>query len=160
MTNSGYTNKRWLWIFLVLAGCISCSYEEKGKTETALEQAVDHFHDQLNQEKYGEIYSQADAVLRNRATETEFTAQLRQAHEQLGRISGKAIVIIDDTVWRDFLKAFGNKREMISHGNSPASDLIIANERFAWAVEKDQPKLVLYEFRSVCVKPCTVGIGP
>jgi len=123
-----------------------------------VEEAVERFHEELNQEQYQKIYAEADADLRNRVTEAEFISQVKDAHEQLGPASGKAYVFIDDSVWRAVRKAFGSKREIVSHRGWPASDLIIANETFAWAVEDDQPKLVSYHFESVCRKPCTVGI--
>ncbi len=147
-------------IVLILVGCSACSYEAKRKTETAVEQAVEKFHAELNEEQYQRIYAEADVDLRRSATEAEFTAQLRSAHEQLGRASGKAFVFIDDSVWRGLRNAFGTKREIVSHGNVPASDLIIGNEQFVWAVENDQPKLVSYKFQRVCSKPCAVGFGP
>jgi hypothetical protein len=149
-----------LVLFVVLVvSCYSCSYDAKRKTETAVEQAVDKFHEQLNQEQYQRIYAESDVDLRNRATEAEFMDQLRYVHEQLGTTSGKPIVIIDDSVWRELRKAFGRTREIISHANIPRSDLIVGNESFVWAVENDQPKLVSYQFQWVCRKPCAVGFG-
>jgi hypothetical protein len=149
-----------VFVALILVGCSSCSYEAKRKTETAVEQAVEKFHEELNAEEYQQIYSEADAELRGRATEAEFTAQLGSAHEQLGRTSGKAYVFIDESVWRGLRQAFGAKREIVSHGNSPVSDLIIGHEQFVWAVENDQPKLVSYKLQRVCSKPCAAGFGP
>ena len=81
---------------LILAGCSSCSYEAKRKTESAVEQAAEKFHEKLNEEQYQTIYYEADAELRNRVTEADFTDQLRSAHEQLGRVSGKVYVFIDE----------------------------------------------------------------
>ena len=148
-----------VFVALILVGCASCSYEAKRKTESAVEQAVEKFHEELNAEQYQKIYAEADGELRVSTTEAEFTAQLQSAHEELGRASGQAYVSIDDTVWRGLRQAFGAKREIVSHGNVPASDLIIGNERFVWAVENDQPKLVSYKFRRICNKPCAVGFG-
>jgi hypothetical protein len=148
-----------LFIALILVGCSSCSYEAKRKTETAVERAVESFHQELNEEQYQRIYAEADGDLRSKVSEAEFTAQLQSAHEQLGRVSGKAFVFIDEGVWRGLRKALGRKREIVSHGNSPASDLIVGNEQFVWAVENDEPKLVSYRFQRVCSKPCTVGFG-
>ena len=149
-----------VFVGLILVGCSSCSYEAKRKTEIAVEHAVEKFHEQLNDEQYQRIYAEADSELQSSVTEADFTAQLRTAHEQFGRASGKAYVFIDDSVWRGLRKALGTKREIVSHGNTPASDLIIGNEQFVWAVENDAPKLVSYKFRRVCSKPCTVGFGP
>lgn len=145
---------------LVLVGCSSCSYEAKRKTETSVEQAVVKFHEQLNNEQYQTMYAEADADLRNKVTESEFIAHLKDAHEQLGTSSAKAYVFIDDSIWRAFRKTFVTNREIVSHVNVPASELIIANERFTWAVENDQPKLVSYHFQFLCKKPCSVGFGP
>ena len=148
-----------VFVVLMLIGCASCSYEAKHKTETAVEQAAEKFHEELNEEQYQTIYNEADVELRNSVTEGEFTAQLRSAHEQLGRVSGKVYVFIDDSVWRGLRKAVGGRREIVAHGNTPGSDMIIGNEQFVWAVENDAPKLVSYKFRRVCSKPCTVGVG-
>jgi len=145
---------------IVLFGCSSCSYEAKRKTETAVEQAVEKFHKELNEEQYQTIYHEADAELQSRATEADFTAELRSAHEQLGTASGKAYVFIDDSIWRGLRKAFGSKREIVAHGNSPGSDRIIGNEQFVWAVENDEPRLVSYKFQRICSKPCSIGFGP
>ena len=145
-----------LFVVLILVGCSSCAYDAKRKTETTVEQAVERFHEKLNEEQYQRIYAEADVDLRNSVREDEFIAQLRYAHEQLGRASGKAFVFIDDSVWRGLRKAFGGKREIVSHRTYPASDLIIANEQFVWAVENDQPKLVSYKFQRLCSKPCTM----
>ena len=147
-------------VLLVLLISTSCSYEEKRRTETTVEHSVDKFHETLNNEQYHEIYSQADAQLQGRISEAEFTGHLRNAHYQLGNTSGKAIVIVDDSIWRGLRRVFGPRREIVIHWNSPASDRIIANERFGWAVENNQAKLILYEFRPVCQKPCAIGFGP
>jgi len=149
-----------VFVVLILIGCASCSYEANRKTEAAVEQAAEKFHKALNDEQYQTIYNEADADLRNRVTEAEFTDQLRSAHEQLGRVSGKVYVFIDDSVWRGLRKAFGSKREIVAHGNSPGSDRIIGNEQFVWAVENDEPRLVSYKFQRICSKPCSIGFGP
>jgi hypothetical protein len=114
-----------------------------------VEQAVEKFHEDLNAEQYQKIYAEADAGLRGKATVAEFTAQLRSAHEQLGRASGMAHVFIDDSVWRRLRHAFGARREIVAHGNMPASDLIIGTEQFVWAVDDGQPKLISYKFRRI-----------
>ena len=147
-------------IFLGIIGCVSCSsFEEKRKTETAVEQAVDKFHDQLNQELYHDIYSQADATMQGQLTEEEFTLRLRSAHEQLGITHNKAMVSIRDSIGRGLRRALGSKRELIKHVDLTGSDVIIGSESFTWAVENDQPKLVSYEMRPICKKPCAIGFA-
>jgi len=148
-----------LFVVLILIVSTSCSYEAKRKTESAVEQAAEKFHEKLNEEQYQTIYYEADAELRNRVTEADFTDQLRSAHEQLGRVSGKVYVIIDDSVWRALRNAFGTKRETVAHRNFPASDTIMGDEQFVWAVENDAPKLVSYKFQRICSKPCKIVFG-
>ena len=144
-------------LLLLLVSTAACSYEEKRKIETAVEQSVDRFRDQLRNQQYHEIYGESAPELRGRLSETEFTAQLAAAHDY-GASSSKAIVIINDSVWRGIKKTFSS-REIVKHVGMASSDTIIANERFAWAVENGQPKLVSYEFTPICKKPCTVGFG-
>jgi hypothetical protein len=146
-------------LMLVLVGSASCSYESKVKTESAVEQSIDRFHDQLNQQQYHEIYAESDPELRSRITETEFTARLLNAHNQLGTVTSKASVMIDDSFWRGLKRAFSGGRERVTHWNFATGDEILANENFVWAVENDLPRLVTYEFVSVCRKPCRIGFG-
>src|SRR5207245_2144222 len=107
-------------------------------------------HEELNNHQYHDIYSQSDFTLRSRIGEEDFATQLRNAHDELGTTSGKAIVIIDDRVWRNIhlRRVFGSTRQIISNVSTPRSDLIFAVENFSWAVENDQPKLVSYDIRS------------
>lgn len=146
-------------VTLVLSS--SCAYEEKRKLETTLEQNVNRFHEQLNNREFHEIYTSSDASLQQRTNEAEFTEQLKSAGDQLGHISGNALVIISDKAWRDMRlsKAFGNRRQSFNHVAFPASDLIVADEKFGWFITDDQPKLASYQFRFVCRKPCNVGFG-
>ena len=148
-----------IFLMLVLVGSAACSYEEKVKTESAVEQSVDRFHDQLNQQQYHGIYEESHTELRSRVTEIEFTAQLVNAHEQLGTITGKASVIIDDGFWRAFKRVFSGGRERVIHGNFASSDEVLAHERFVWAVENDAPRLISYELQNFCRKPCRIVFG-
>jgi len=100
---------------LVLVGSASCSYEAKRSTETAVEQSVDKFHDQINQQQYHDIYAESDAELRSRITEVEFTRQLLSAHEQMGTITSKARVHIDGGVGRALRRdSVAGGRELIT----------------------------------------------
>ncbi|MGH9906322.1 MAG: hypothetical protein ACRD8U_12165 [Pyrinomonadaceae bacterium] len=145
-------------ILLVAIGTAACSYETNRRIQTAVALSVDRFHEQLNSRQFHDIYSQSDLELQNRISEDEFSAQLAAAHEQLGVSTDKAIVIIDDSVWRGLRRAFSN-RERVFHGNLVTSDSVIAHEKFVWAVENFEPKLVSYEFRFVCSKPCSIGFA-
>ncbi len=154
--------KFWVPIFLILAmvGCSSCAYEPGGKTETAVEQSVDKFHDRLNQQQYAEIYAESASELRTRVAEPEFAAQLAGAHNQLGTVTSKADLFFDESFWAGIKRSFSGKRNRVTHGIIADGDDILANERFIWAVNVDQPRLVSYEFVGViCRKPCKRGFG-
>lgn len=129
-------------LMLVLVGSASCAYQERVRTESAVEQAVDKFHDQLNQQQYQEIYAGSDPELRSRVIEMEFTAQLMNAHKHLGTVSSKADVMIRDSFWPRLKRAFSGGRERITHGNIAIGDEILANEVFVWTVENELPRLV------------------
>lgn len=148
-----------VWILLALLSCTSCSsYEEQRKLEVALAESVDRFHEQLNNQQFHEIYSQADSSLQKGVDEGAFTNQLRSAHEQMGKITGKSIVLLtgDQLNKRYWARTFGREQRIL-HVDRPGNELIIATERFTWNVENEQPKLVSYDFRSICRKPCSVG---
>jgi len=153
----------WFYLSILIALLIStscASYEEQQKLEKVLSQSVDRFHEQLNNEQFHDIYSQADAGLQKRIDETAFTSQLRSAHDQLGTISGKTMVLLTGRALSDlqWSKTF-RREQIVSHAEMPKSELINASERFGWKIENDQPKLASYEFRFICRKPCAVGIG-
>jgi len=149
-----------VWILLTLLSCASCSsYEEQRKLEVALAESVDRFHEQLNNQQFHEIYSQADPSLQKGVDESAFTNQLRFAHGEMGKITGKSIVLLtgDQLNKRYWARTLGREQRIL-HVETPGNELIHATERFTWNIENDQPKLVSYEFRSICRKPCSVGI--
>lgn len=104
---------------LVLIGCSSGCFEDNRRAEKFLAQSITQFHEQLNDEHYHDIYLQADAELRSRLSEADFTVQLSAAHGQLGKTTNEPLVFVND-----------------------------------------QAKLVSYDFRFLCKKPCAIGFGP
>src|SRR5262245_60096574 len=111
-------------VLLALIGSTSCaSYDEIRNIETSLTESVDRFHEQLNNEQFHEIYSQATDSLRKQIDETEFTSRLKGAHEQLGAISGKAMVLLTDREvnrlhWAKIL----GREQTYTHVEIPKSD--------------------------------------
>ncbi len=147
-----------LVIALVAVVCCSCSHKATRETEAAVQRAVNQFHADLNQGSFEKIYADADTALRRTITQEELTAQLSYAHEQLGHTSPQFSVFVHDSVWRSLRKALQvNRREIFSHGDMPNSNLVIGQERFLWAVENEQAKLVSYDFRTVCRRPCQIS---
>ena len=148
-----------VFALLVVACCSSC-FESDRQAEKLIARSVTQFHEQLNGELYHDIYSQADADLRSQVSEPDFATQLSTAHAQMGTITSKPLVSIKDTIWRGLRETLGPKRDVIPHFDLVASDTALGNERFVWAVENDQARLVSYEFRFGCKKPCGLVIGP
>src|SRR5437016_2722308 len=135
--------KFWFCLSILIALLVStscASYEEQQKLEKVLSQSVDHFHEELNGEEFHDIYSQADTSLQKRIDETAFTSQLRSARDQLGTISGKAMVLLTGRALSDlkWSKVFG-REQIVSNVETPKSDLIIASEKFVWKIENDEP---------------------
>jgi hypothetical protein len=74
-------------ILIVVAALLitanSCSFTKgKGIAEAAVKQ----FHNQFNDEKFHEIYSQADEEFKNSASEADFIALLEAVHRKLGTV--------------------------------------------------------------------------
>src|SRR5580765_2547088 len=142
-------------LLLLIVGSACTSYEEELRIETALTQSVNRFHEQLNDEQFQNIYLQADASLRERIDEAAFTNQLKSAHDQLGKVAAEKRVLLTTRAFKDlqWAKFFGRK-QVATHAEMPSSELVIASERFAWTLEKNEPRLASYEFRFICRKPC------
>jgi len=139
------------------AACVS--FEERQKTNAALSRAVDRFHDQLNAGQYHEIYSDADSELHSVGTQVDFEGRLKNAHEQLGVTTSKASAFTQESLWRDLKTTLGVHRQVIEHYELVTSLKVMGSEKFTWAVENNQPKLVSYELRWVCQKPCAIRFG-
>lgn len=150
-----------LSILLVLFMGTACvTYEEETRIDAALTQAINHFHEELNNEQFHEIYMEADPSLRQTIDEPGFTNQLRDAHNQLGNVAAETHVLLstralNDLHWARLLR----RPQLVTHAELPNSNLINASERFQWRIEDNQPKLTSYDFRFICRKPCSIGIG-
>jgi hypothetical protein len=68
---------------------IACASLTKGKG--AAESAVNRFHQQLNAEKYGEIYAQADDKFRGVVKEADSNALFEAIHRKLGNVKNAAL---------------------------------------------------------------------
>ena len=81
---------RVLTLLMVALGWRPCSYEAKRKTESAVEQSVEKFHNQLNEiSSTMRFMRRSDPVLHSRIGEAEFTGQLIKCPRRLsatGRI--------------------------------------------------------------------------
>lgn len=125
---------------LVLAAA-SCGWLEKAyqgmfKGTTA---AVAQFHAQLNQQKYGDIYAQADPALRKSTSAADFAALLAAVHRKLGNFQSGALTKFNENQGeKDIVVA--KYRSTFEQGK--------ASETFTLSFTNGQGKLVHYEINS------------
>lgn len=68
---------------------VACASLTKGKA--AAESAANRFHQQINAEKYGEIYTQADDKFRSVVKEAESKALFEAIHRKLGNVKNATL---------------------------------------------------------------------
>jgi broad specificity phosphatase PhoE len=125
-----------------------CSYAEHRALETTVEKSVEKFHTQLNEEQYQAIYAEADAELRNRISEQDFTKRLAEARARAGRTEGKANVLLVSSVGRQLRKLLSG-RMTVSHVENTKCEAGAVLERFQWSVADGTARLQDYEFRQI-----------
>jgi hypothetical protein len=152
---------RHLCILLAVLMSTACSsYEEEQKVEVVLTQSVNRFHEQINNEQFHDIYMEADPSLRQRIDEAAFTNQLKNAHDQLGKVSPEKKVLLASRAWNDLeWSRFFRRKEIVFLHELPDRDLINASERFEWSVENNQPKLARTSFGSFVESPAQSGLA-
>jgi len=122
---------------LLLASC------GLGQSRMRAEQGVKEFHALLNKERYDAIYDRSGDSLKKAWTRVDFKAYLTDVHSRLGT-AGKAVS-------RGFqISASTGQGTEVDLEMETTFDHGIANERFVWRLEGDQP--VLLDYR-VDVKP-------
>jgi hypothetical protein len=115
----------------------SCSV---GRYKQAAEQAVDNFHSQLNEERYQEIYDNADELFRNAQSETEITNIFRAIREKLGPLTGKT-----QSGFGVEMKPAGTFVTLVYSADFVKGK---ATEKFTWRVVNEKAVLVRYDINS------------
>jgi Protein of unknown function (DUF4019) len=128
-----------LAVALAAAGCtwVEKAYQGMFKGTTA---AVAQFHSQLNQEKYAEIYAQADPALRKSTSQSDFAALLAAVHRKLGNFENANLTNFNEKEdsQGDIVRA--EYKTTFAQGS--------ASETFTLRFTDGQGKLVKYEINS------------
>ena len=144
-----------LFFLLSLTGCI---FDENKRIEKLLEKSLVEFHQKLNEERYKEIYEQADEKLKSQISEEAFVAKLSGVRAQFYPLPDKAYVFVDDEIVDGLKRTFGFRREKFLTFQLMGNEKEVTTERFEWSVKEDKAKLVLYNIDPVCKKPCSIAI--
>jgi hypothetical protein len=147
-----------LAVALLIFGMSGCAAQGKREREEIVEQAAIKFYQQLNQEQYSEIYQAADPTLKANIAEAVFVEKLREAHTQIGTVSKRPNVFSRGGIGQAIKRIFSD-REVFIHVELQSTDLIYATERFTWEYSGGKALLASYEFKTICTKPCAIGIG-
>ncbi len=148
-----------LILVLILSICFfGCAFEENREVENKLTKGVNNFHALFNQEKFNQIYLEADDELKNKFTEQQFVSYLEVVKdndvEKLKEISH--VWLKDDL--KDAIKRIRFKKTKFSNIELAATDRAIFREKFEWNLKSDEVKLTSYVIEKICDKPCHLAI--
>lgn len=146
-----------LILFLSIS-IFGCAFEENREVEKKLTESVNQFHNLFNQEKFEQIYSNADDELKKEFTEQQFVSYLEVVKnndvEELKEIS--RVWLQDDL--KDGVKRIVFKKTKFSNVELITNDKAIFREKFEWNLKNDEVKMTSYILEKVCDKPCQLSI--
>lgn len=116
--------------------------------ERITSRSIDEFHSQLNDEKYKEIYTQADVNLQHSISEADFTEKLRAVRQKHGNASQNHFP--ERTMFQELIRGwhfgFANHEEKTTMQVFSNYERGLVVEMFEWAVKDGQAKLVDYKY--------------
>ena len=145
-----------LSILAFLLSLSACAFDENRSIEKLLAKSMSRIHQQFNEERFQEIYDEADEELRKQTNEEDFVAQLRQFHQEVGKLEGPDFVSIEDELWDGLKRTVGFKRLKFPYTWLKFNKEFIAREKFEWVIKDGQARLTFYEIKQVCRKPCNL----
>lgn len=101
---------------------------------------VAHFHQQLNQEQYNQIYREAAPAFRKAEKRADFLAFAGAIHRKLGNVK--------DTTQENFNVNFGTAGTEVVVGYATKFDEGNATEQFTWRIVGQKPILLGYRIDS------------
>ncbi len=148
-----------LILILIFTVCIfGCAFEENREIEKKLTTSIENFHALFNQEKFNQIYSEADDKLKNKFTEQQFVSYLDVVKNDVGEINIKPHVWIYSD-YKDEVKRILFERTEFSNSQVLSTDKAKYTEKFDWILKDGEAKIASYEVNKLCDVPCTIGIG-
>ncbi len=151
---------KFLKLILVLIFSIyllGCAFEENREVEKKLTVSINNFHDLFNQEKFEQIYAEADEELKNKYTEQQFVSYLEVIKNDVGEIDVKPHVWIDDEL-KDGIKRVLFQRTRFSSFELVSTERAIYREKVDWKLIYSEPKLISFQIEKICNKPCQLNI--
>ena len=145
-----------LSVLAFLLSLSACAFDENRSIEKILAKSMSRIHQQFNEERFQEIYAEADEELRKRVKEEDFVTQLRQSHQEVGKLEGTDFVSIEDTLWDGLKRTAGFKRLKFPSVSLTVGKEFLVREKFEWVVKDEQARLTFYEIKQVCRKPCNL----
>ena len=146
-------------VILIFLVCLfGCAFEENQEVEKKLTNGVNRFHALFNEEKFNQIYLEADEELKNKFTEQQFVSYLEVVKNDVGEINKEPLIHINSGL-EDNIKRIWSKRTDFSTSQLINTDKAFYNEDFKFKVKEGEAKIVSYEVNKICDKPCTIGIG-
>ena len=148
-----------LILFLILSvNFLGCAFEENREVENKLTKSVNNFHALFNQEKFNQIYSDADDELKNKFTEQQFVSYLEVVKENdVEELKQIPHVWLEDDL-KDGIKRILFKKTKFSHVELASTEKANYREKFGWNLRNDEAKLASYELEKICDKPCVLTI--
>ena len=148
-----------LILLLLLSTCFfGCTFVENPEIENELTKSVNNFHAFFNQEKFNEIYSEADDELKNKFSEQQFVSYLEVVKgNDVGKLKDITHVWLKDDL-KDVAKRILVRRTRFSNVELTFTEKAMFREKFEWNLSNGEAKLVAYEMEKICDKPCRLVI--
>ena len=128
---------------------VSCPLDEHHNLERRLEGKIEEFNEQLNEDKFSEIYIDASDELKTRQSEADFGEMLKSVKNKTGIIKKVGWVDLPSDYKRYVRLTVNNNEEKIEYKNILFCDTGIGLERFVFYVKNEKVKIVSYELEKV-----------
>jgi hypothetical protein len=146
-----------LFVLLLLSMCFfGCAFEENREVENKLTKSVNNFHALFNQQKFNQIYSEADDELKNKFTEQQFVSYLEVVkNNDFEKLKETSHVWLKDDL-KDVAKRILVKKTKFSNVELVFTEKAMFREKFEWNLGSGEPKLTAYVMEKVCDNPCRI----
>lgn len=146
-------------VLTFLACSFGCAFEENRAVEKQLTSSANNFRAKFNQEKFDQIYSEADEELKNKFTEQQFVNYLKVIKDNnIDNLKETSHVWLEDEL-KDAIKRIIVKKTKFSNVELASSGETLFREKFEWNLKSGEPKLAAYEIEKICDNPCGIVIN-
>ena len=125
---------------LMIVGFSLCSCTGTVADVASARKAVAHFHKQLDQEKYADMYAEAAPELRQATKQEDFLALMSAVHRKLGVVQDATQTQFNVNWTTSGTRVHLNYQTKFADGN--------ATEAFTWKIGGDRPSLIGYNVNS------------